>query len=101
MSRLIGKSVSHEWIYNFIQAEKRRGGKLYKQLRHGHRRYRKGIKAKRVIIPKRVGIEHHPAAVAGGNRLVDWEVDTVLEKQGTGAIVSLVERRSKLYLTAK
>ena len=33
--------------------------------------------------------------------MVDWEVDTVLEKQGTGAIVSLVERRSKLYLIRK
>ncbi len=28
----------------------------------------------------------------------DWEVDTVLGKQGSGAIVSLLERKSRLYL---
>ncbi len=31
----------------------------------------------------------------------DWEVDTVLGKQCTGDIVSLVERKSKLYLIRK
>ena len=31
----------------------------------------------------------------------DWEADTVLGKNGTGAIVSLVERKSKLYLIRK
>lgn len=34
-------------------------------------------------------------------RFGDWEVDTVLGKQGTGAIVSLVERKSKMYLIRK
>ena len=34
-------------------------------------------------------------------RFGDWEVDTVLDKQGTGAIGSLVERKSKLYLIRK
>ena len=34
-------------------------------------------------------------------RFGDWEVDTVLGKQGTGAIVSLAERQSRLYLIRK
>lgn len=34
-------------------------------------------------------------------RIGDWEADTVQGKQGTGAIVSLVERKSKLYLIRK
>ena len=29
-------------------------------------------------------------------RLGDWEIDTILGKKGSGAIVSMVERRSKL-----
>lgn len=101
VGKQIGHNVSHEWIYGHIQRDKLRGGKLYKQLRHGHRKYRKGSLAKRVIIPNRVGIEHRPAAVNQKKRFGDWEVDTVLGKQGTGAIVSLVERKSKLYLVRK
>lgn len=101
VGKLMGMTVSHEWIYGYIQRDKLRGGKLYKQLRHGRRKYRKGSRAKRVIIPNRIGIEHRPGIVDKKKRFGDWEVDTVLGKQGTGAIVSLVERTSKLYLIRK
>ncbi|AFV86813.1 MULTISPECIES: IS30 family transposase [Alteromonas] len=101
VGKIIGHSVSHEWIYGYIQRDKLRGGKLFKQLRHGHRKYRKGSRAKRVIIPNRVGIECRPAIVNKKKRFGDWEADTVLGKNGTGAIVSLVERKSKLYLIRK
>ncbi|MBD3587161.1 IS30 family transposase [Salinimonas sp. HHU 13199] len=101
VGKIIGHSVSHEWIYGYIQRDKLRGGKLFKQLRHGHRKYRKGSRAKRVIIPNRIGIECRPAIVNKKKRFGDWEADTVLGKNGTGAIVSLVERKSKLYLIRK
>ena len=101
VGKIIGHSVSHEWIYGYIQRDKLRGGKLFKQLRHGHRKYRKGSRAKRVILPNRVGIECRPAIVNKKTRFGDWEADTVLGKNGTGAIVSLVERKSKLYLIRK
>ncbi|MEM5734128.1 IS30 family transposase, partial [Shewanella algae] len=101
VGKIIGYNVSHEWIYGYVQRDKLCGGKLYKQLRQSHRRYRKGNRAKRVIIPNRVGIEHRPAIVNKKKRFGDWEADTVLGKQGTGAIVSLVERKSKLYLIRK
>ncbi len=101
VGKIIGHSVSHEWIYGYIQRDKLRGGKLFKQLRHGYRKYRKGSRAKRVIIPNRVGIECRPAIVNKKKRFGDWEADTVLGKNGTGAIVSLVERKSKLYLIRK
>ena len=101
VSGLIGLPVSHEWIYGYVQRNKRQGGKLYKHLRHNGRRYRKGSRVKRVIIPNRVGIEERPEIVDTKQRFGDWEVDTVLGKQGTGAIVSLVERKSKMYLIRK
>ncbi|HCV04260.1 MAG TPA: IS30 family transposase, partial [Pseudoalteromonas sp.] len=56
ISKIIGHPVSHEWIYGYIQKDKLSGGKLYKHLRQGHIRYRKGSRSKRVIIPNRVGI---------------------------------------------
>lgn len=101
VGKLAGYSVSHQWIYELVYEDKRTGGKLFKQLRHGHRKYKKGGSGKRTIIPNRVGIEHRPEAVDTRERFGDWEVDTVLGKQGTGAIVSLVERKSKLYLVRK
>lgn len=101
VSDLIGLPVSHEWIYGHVQRDKHQGGKLYKHLRHNGRRYRKGSHAKRVIIPNRIGIEKRPKIVDSKQRFGDWEVDTVLGKQGTGAIVSLVERKSKMYLIRK
>lgn len=88
---IIGHWVSHEWIYGYVQRDKLTGGKLCKKLRHGRRKYRKGSHAKRVIIPNRVGIECRPAIVNKKKRFGDWEADTALSKQGTGAIVSLVE----------
>ena len=63
VGKIIGHYVSHEWIYRYVQRDKFRGGRLYKQLRQSHRRYRKGDRAKRIIIPNRVGIEHLPAIV--------------------------------------
>ena len=101
VGKLIGHPVSHEWIYGYVQRDKLSGGKLHTQLRHGRRKYRKGSRAKRVIIPNRVGIEHRPAIVDRKKRFGDWEADTVLGKNGTGAIVSLVERKSKFYLIRK
>lgn len=96
VSHLVGLPVSHEWIYGYVRRDRHHGGKLYKQLRHSGRRYRKGNHAKRVIISNRVGIEKCPEVVDTKQRFGDW--NTVLGKQGTGAIVSLVERKSKMYL---
>jgi len=55
---LTGYRVSHQWIYELVYEDKRAGGKLFRQLRHGHRKYKKGSSGKRTIIPNRVGIEH-------------------------------------------
>lgn len=98
---VIGLSVSHEWIYQYIYTDKRHGGELYKHLRQGKRRYRKGYGQKRGRIPDSVSIELRPSVVDERSRLGDWEVDLVLGKQGTGAIVTLAERKSRMYLTKK
>lgn len=98
---VIGLTVSHEWIYQYIYADKRNGGELYKHLRQGKRRYCKGYGQKRGRIPDAVSIELRPPIVDERSRLGDWEVDLVLGKQGTGAIVTLAERKSRLYLTKK
>lgn len=97
----IGSPVSHEWIYQHVQADRANGGELYKHLRQGRRRYRKGYGTKRGRIPDAVSIEQRPAVVDERSRLGDWEADLVLGAQGTGAIVTLAERKSRIYLTKK
>ncbi|EAR3732971.1 IS30 family transposase, partial [Salmonella enterica] len=99
--RRIGSPVSHEWIYQYVQTDKANGGELYRHLRQGKRRYRKGYGTKRSPIPGAVSIEQRPTVVDERGRLGDWEADLVLGKQGTGAIVTLAERRSRIYLTKK
>ncbi|NJD86173.1 IS30 family transposase, partial [Candidatus Erwinia dacicola] len=98
---IIGRPVSHEWIYQHVSGDKVQGGKLYKLLRQGKRRYRKGYGKKRSPIPDAVSIEQRPAVVDERSRIGDWEADLVLGKQGTGAIVTLVGCKSRIYLTKK
>lgn len=101
VAKTLGLSVSHEWIYQHVAADKAQGGDLYTHLRQGKRRYRKGYGQKRGGIPDAVSIELRPAIVDTRERLGDWEADLVLGKQGTGAIVTLAERKTRLYLTKK
>ena len=98
ISKLIGLPVSHEWIYRHIAADKACGGKLYKYLRQGHKHYRKGRNSKRSVIPEPLSIDERPAIVNTRMHFGDWEVDTVLGKHGTGALITLAERKSRLYL---
>ncbi len=95
---LLGCPVSHEWIYRYVAQDKANGGQLYRHLRQGRKRYRKGKNSKRSVIPNPVSIDERPAIVDERSRVGDWEVDTVQGKQGSGAIVSLLERKSRLYL---
>lgn len=101
IGKRIGLPVSHEWIYRHVAADKAAGGKLYKALRQGHKRYRKGHNSRRSVIPEPRSIDERPAIVDTRERFGDWEVDTVLGKHGTGALVTLAERKSRLYLVRK
>ena len=90
VGKQIGLMVSHEWIYRHVAADKARGGQLYRHLRQGHKRYRKGASSLRSPIKEARSIDERPAIVDSRERLGDWEADTVLGKQGTGALVTLV-----------
>jgi IS30 family transposase len=96
------KSVSHEWIYQHILADKHYGGNLYRHLRcQKRRRKRYGCYDRRGTLPNRVSIDKRPEIVNSRQRLGDWEVDTVIGKGQQQAIVTLTERRSRLALIRK
>lgn len=90
-------TVSHERIYLYIYADKRRGGTLHRHLRSQKKqRKRYGGYIRRGQIPNRTSIETRPPIVASKRRFGDWEADTIIGARHRGGILSLVERKSKL-----
>jgi transposase, IS30 family len=95
-------AASHERIYQHIYTDKQQGGVLYKHLRlKKRRRKRYGKYDKRGQIPNRKSIDERPDVVAQRERVGDWEADTIIGKNHNQAIVSLVERKSKLIRLEK
>lgn len=94
--------VSHEWIYQYIYADKRSGGKLHIHLRcQKKRRKRYGSNERRGQIRNRVSIDERPPVVAKRSRIGDWEIDTIAGAHHSGALLSLTERKSRDILLAK
>jgi IS30 family transposase len=90
-------AASHERIYQHVWADKRAGGTLHLHLRcRRERRKRYGKHSRRGQIEGRVGIEARPPVVDAKRRVGDWEADTIVGRRGRGALLSLVERKSKL-----
>jgi len=102
LKRECSLSVSHEWIYQYVIADKRQGGDLYRHLRcQKQRRKRYGSYGRRGQLRNRVSIDERPAVVERRGRYGDWEADTIIGKGQKQAIVSLTERRARLTLLAK
>ena len=97
----MGYPVSHEWIYNYVLADFYCGGDLFTHLRHRLKRYKRRLHKQRGRILGRRSIHDRPAVIAARDRYGDWEIDTVIGKRGTGAIVTLLERKSRFYLVKK
>jgi IS30 family transposase len=94
--------ISHEWIYQYVLADKQAGGSLYRHLRcQKQRKKRYGQYSRRGRIPEAISIEQRPAIVDTRRRFGDWELDTVIGKHHQQALVTLVERKSRLTLIAK
>ncbi len=90
--------VSHETIYQYLADDKKAGGDLSLHLRiNGRRRYRRRSKIGRgEKIPNRVDIGERPAVVAGRKRYGDWEADLIQGAAGSGFLLSVYERKSRL-----
>ena len=96
------QQVSHERIYQYIYADKQAGGTLHQHLRcRKVRRKRYGSYDRRGQIEGRRSISSRPSIVAEKRRIGDWEADTIIGQNHQQAIVSVVERKSKLTLLKK
>ena len=97
-----GESLSHERIYQHIWDDKRSGGDLYTHLRRQGKKYQKRCNGKRSRgqIRNRVSIDERPDIVDEKTRIGDWEIDTVIGKGHSGALVTIVERATQFTLVA-
>ena len=93
-------NISYETVYRYIYANQRNGGRLYKSLRHQNKKYTKRSSQykTRGQIKNRVNISLRPKIVEMKTRFGDFEVDTIIGKDHKGAIVTLVDRKSKYTL---
>ena len=87
-------AASHERIYQYIAADRAAGGTLWR-----HRRRRKPYRRSRTQ-PGRYAlarsIHERPAAVDRRLRIGHWELDTMRGSSGRAAVVTMVERKSRL-----
>jgi len=99
----IGLCICHETIYRYIYYNKSRGGRLYKHLRHKNKKYhnRSNKYQRRGIIINRVSIDKRPKIVEKKNRIGDFEIDTVIGLNHIGALVTVVDRKSKYAIIQK
>lgn len=99
----VKNGVSYESIYKYIYHNKSYGGKLYLKLRHKNKKYHKRSSAynTRGILKDRVTIDFRPKIVDRKLRVGDWEIDTVIGANHQGALVTIVDRKSKFALIKK
>ncbi len=78
-------SISHEWIYRHVYADKRRGRDLQRYLRcQKTRRKRYGSYDRREQLRYRTSIDERSSVVEAWRRIGDWEVSMVIDKPGGG-----------------
>ena len=101
--QLEGKAVmSHETIYCWIWADKKRGGTLWQHLRGARKLKRKryGRYDSRGRLAGKKMIGERPGVVERRSRIGDWEIDTV-HGHGKACVVTVVERKSGLVRMGK
>jgi IS30 family transposase len=96
------ESVSHERIYQHIYADKAAGGTLYTHLRcQKKKRARYAANSQRGRWTGIKRIDTRPDIVAEKNRIGDWELDTMIGSRHQGAMVTMVDRQTKLLRMEK
>jgi IS30 family transposase len=95
--------ISHETIYRYIWADKRRGGQLHTHLRGALKLARKryGSYERRGRVTGKRPISVRPACVETRRQGGHWEVDTVLGTGDRHCVLSLVERTSGYLVLGK
>lgn len=95
--------VSIERIYQYIWADKKKGGRLYKYLRTKGKKYAKRGQSKgsRGKIIGRVDIEERPKVVEQKERFGDLEIDLIIGKGHHQALLTINDRATGILFMDK
>lgn len=93
-------SVCVETIYAYIRADRINGGDLWKHCRHQLKHHKRQVSSGYQAVQNRTMIDERPAEWDGSTP-GDLEMDTILGKDGKGAIVTLVERNTNFTFARK
>jgi transposase, IS30 family len=98
-----GVELHHETVYQWIYADKAKGGDLYSHLRIASKPYRKryGHYDRRGKLRNRVDIDERPNIVDRRTRIGDWEGDTIIGKGRKSALLTMVERKTLYTVIVK
>ena len=105
-ARLEGRpSVCKETIYKHVYADARDGGDLWRNLPRSRRKRRRRCPRQdgrgRGRIPNQQMIDARPAEVEKRDSIGHWEGDLINGANGTGNLVTLVERSSRFTLVGR
>jgi len=100
-----GLSISHEAIYQYVyHPSTPNRQELIGCLRRSHRRRKRKGRAPdkhKLKIVNRIGIDERPIEVETRARFGDWEADTLISRQSKAALLTMVERSSRLVQLEK
>ena len=94
------KCVCIETIYAYIRADRAAGGDLWRYCRHRLKHRKRQVTATYSAVQNRIMIDERPTHWDGSTP-GDFEMDTIVGKDGKGAIVTLVERNTNFILARK
>lgn len=96
-SRYVSKTAIYDWL-------RTSRGERYCVHLYSKRKYvkRRRLKAKKVLIPNRVGIERRMESATNRTRYGHWERDTIVSRKGCqGGLATHQERKSRLVVGRK
>ena len=94
------KCVCVETIYAYIRADKAAGGDLWTYCRHKLKHRKRQVSTPYTAVQNRIMIDERPPEWDGSTP-GDFEMDTIVGKDGKGAIVTLVERNTSFVFARK
>lgn len=98
----LGIRISHATLYRYIAEERKNGGTLYLNLRHGKKRYRKKLNKENacaVINKKR--ISERPAIADEKLEPGHWEMDTIFGLDQKSYLLTLTDKATKFEIIRK
>lgn len=93
--------VSVERIYQHIRKDKKEGGNLYLYLRYQLKYLKCSVSEKYEVIKNKKSIGLRPKIVLTNEEFGHWEIDLSIGAEHKGAILMLVERKTKFLQMVK